>query len=197
MGMETMKEDLKNSTQNEYIDRLSSLLAGYIAAPERDLNTSSELDLEDLRGVLLNLSGDHLSRIVNDVTSLADNSLQDSEYDERIEIKLDEILVDHFDYFQLIVNGYVTIAIASVGLVSNILGICFVRTGSRRGKLFNKLLAAIFVFDTVFLSLEILRWTEAFFLPVPKRYLRMLLIVVHTVRSIKYEHKWCCKSFWL
>ena len=126
--METMKEVLKNSTQNEYIDRLSSLLAGYIAAPERDLNTSSELDLEDLRGALLNLSGDHLSRIVNDVTSLADNSLQDSEYDERIEFKFDEILVDHFDYFQLIVNGYVTIAIASVGLVSNILGICFVLT---------------------------------------------------------------------
>ena len=180
MGMETMKEAFKNSTQNEYIGRLSSLLVGYIATPQKDLNTSRELDLEDLRGVLLNLSGDHLSRIVNDVTSLADNRLEESESDEQIEYKFDEILVDHFDYFQLIVNGYVTIAIASVGLVSNILGICFVRTGSRRGKLFNKLLAAIFVFDTVFLSLEILRWTEAFFLPVPKRYLRMLLIVVHT-----------------
>ena len=180
MGMETMKEFFRNTTQNEYIDRLSSLLLGYIATPQRDLNTSRELYLEDLPGVLLNLSGDNLSRIVNDVTSLADNSLEDSEYDKRVQFKFDEILVDHFDYFQLIVNGYVTIAIASVGLVSNILGICFVLTGNRRGKLFNKLLASIFVFDTVFLSLEILRWTEAFFLPVPKRYLRMLLIVVHT-----------------
>ena len=90
MGMETMKEIIKNSTQNEYIDRLSSLLVGYIATPQRDLNTSIELDLEDLRGVLLNLSVDHLSHIVNDVTSLADNSLQDSEYDERIEFNFDE-----------------------------------------------------------------------------------------------------------
>ena len=139
MGMETMKEFLRNNTQNEYIERLSSLLLGYIATPQRDLNTSRELYLEELPGVLLNLSGDHLSRIVNDVTSLADNSLEDSEYDKRVQLKFDEILVDHFDYFQLIVNGYVTIAIASVGHVSNILGICFVLTGKRRGKLFNKL----------------------------------------------------------
>ena len=56
--MDTMKEFLRNTTQNEYIDRLSSLLLGYIATPQKNLNTSRELYLEDLPGVLLNLSGD-------------------------------------------------------------------------------------------------------------------------------------------
>ena len=75
--------------------------------------------------------------------------------------------------FQLIINGYTTLVIASVGLISNVLGICFVSSGHRRGKLFNLLLTALFVVDSLFLSLEILRSIDLFFVPVPQRYLLM------------------------
>ena len=78
-----------------------------------------------------------------------------------------------FYRFQLIINGYTTLAIASVGLISNVLGICFVSSGHRRGKLFNLLLTALFVVDSLFLSLEILRSIDLFFVPVPQRYLLM------------------------
>ena len=76
-----------------------------------------------------------------------------------------------FYQFQLIVNGYATLVIASVGLISNILGICFVSSGHRRGKLFNLLLTALFGVDSLFLSLEILRSIDLFFLSVPQSYL--------------------------
>ena len=78
-----------------------------------------------------------------------------------------------FYRFQLIINGYTTLAIAAVGLISNFLGICFVSSGHRRGKLFNLLLTALFVVDSLFLSLEILRSIDLFFIPVPQRYLLM------------------------
>ena len=76
-----------------------------------------------------------------------------------------------FYQFQLIVNGYATLVIASVGLISNVLGICFVSSGHRRGKLFNLLLTALFGVDSLFLSLEILRSIDLFFLSVPQSYL--------------------------
>ena len=118
-----------------------------------------------------NLSMDDWSVIENDFASLISDISYNNQSNQSYTYRFIDVPSETFNLFELIMNGYVTVAIAVIGILTNILAICYISVGNRKGKFFYLLLTALFVADLLFLSLEIMRCIELFFTPIPKRYL--------------------------
>ena len=162
------------------VDNLVNSLLRNNSTPQGHLQISPGADFKFLAAHFQNLSKSHLSRIVNDISSLTSNTPYSFEQNGYNATKLVEVPDETPNDYVLVVDGYSSIAIASVGIVANIFGIYFVSIGKRRGTLFNLLLTALFTSDSIFLSQEILRCIDLFFLPVPETYLWTYHTIVNT-----------------
>ena len=155
---------------NEHIERLPLLLKN-ITFVSDVMNyyrtTSADLDLKELDTQFKNIS----IGITNEISSLTSDLLSSLKNSGNNESELINTPGEAFDTFELIINGYASPSIASVGVVTNIIGIFFILAGRKRGTLFNLLLTGVFVSDAIFLSLDVLRCINLFFIPVPASYL--------------------------
>ena len=91
--------------------------------------------------------------------------------------EIDPNSISTFDY---IINGVATLVIAVACVISNIIGITFVSSGIRKGKLFNLLLAAMFASNTLFSTFSILRCIDSFFLAIPAAYLHTFMTIANS-----------------
>ena len=172
---------LTNVTQNDYFERLSLLLSK-MKKTQNHLSTSGERSFVDYDTYFANLSMDDWSVIENDFSSLISDISYSNQSDQSNTYGLMDVPSETFNLFELIINGYLTVAIASIGIFTNVLAICYISVGNRKGKFFYLLLTALFVADLLFLSLEIMRCIELFFIPIPKGYLWIYHTIVHSGR---------------
>ena len=170
---------LTNVTQNDYFERLSLLLSK-MKKTQNHLSTSGERSFVDYDTYFANLSMDDWSVIENDFSSLISDISYNNQNDQSNTYGRMDVPSETFNLFELIINGYVTVATALIGIFTNILAICYISVGIRKGKFFYLLLTALFVADLIFLSLEIMRCIELFFIPIPKRYLWIYHSIVHS-----------------
>ena len=91
--------------------------------------------------------------------------------------EIDPNSISTFDY---IINGVATLVIAVTCVISNIVGITFVSSGIRKGKLFNLLLAAMFASNTLFSVFSILRCVDSFYLAIPAAYLHTFMTIANS-----------------
>ena len=164
-----MKRCLKNIA-NEHIEKLPLLLKN-ITLVSDVMNyyrtTSMNVDLKGLDTRFKNIS----IGITNEISSLTSDILSSLKGSGNNDSELVETPGEVFDTLELIINGYVSLSISSVGVVTNIIGIVFILVGRKRGTLFNLLLTGVFVSDVIFLSLDVLRCVNLFFIPIPESYL--------------------------
>ena len=169
MSSQLMKRCLEKIA-NEHIERLPLLLKN-ITFVSDVMNfyrtTSADLDLKDLDTQFKNIS----IGITNEISSLTSDLLSSLKNSGNNESELIKTPGEVFDTFELIINGYASLSIASVGVVTNIIGIFSILAGRKRGTLFNLLLTGVFVSDAIFLSLDVLRCINLFFIPVPASYI--------------------------
>ena len=162
------------------VDTLVNSLLRNNTTPQGRLQISPGADFKSLITHFQNLSKSHLSRIVDDFSSLTSNTPYSFEQNGSNTTELVQVPDETLNEYVLVIDGYPSIAIASVGILVNIVGICFVSIGKRRGTLFNLLLTALFTSDSIFLSQEILRCIDVFFVPVPEIYLWTYHTMVNT-----------------
>ena len=164
-----MKRCLKNIA-NEHIEKLPLLLKNitFVSDVMNYYRTASaDLYLKDLDTRFKNIS----IGITNEISSLTSDLLSSLKSSGNNESELVETPGEVFDTFELIINGYASLSISSVGVVANIIGIFFISIGRKRGTLFNLLLTGAFLSDVVFLSLDVLRCINLFVIPIPESYL--------------------------
>ena len=162
------------------VDTLVNSLLRNSSTLQEHLQIATGADFEFLTTHFQNLSKSHLSRIVDDISSLTSDTPYSFEDNGSNKTELVETPDESLNQYILVIDGYSSIVIASVGIVANIFGICFVSIGKRRGTLFNLLLTALFTSDSIFLSQEILRCIDLFFLSIPETYLWTYHIIVNT-----------------
>ena len=179
MRLEDINSKLKNISQNQPLG-ISRLLDKYITAAGMDFNTSDELPFENPNKELENLFAKVWRRIVTDISSLASDNLENLNNDGNFASEFSNDREKSFNRFQLMINGYALLFVALIGIFSNIIGISFVSSGKRRGKLYSMLLTSLFVFNMIYLSLDILLYTEILFLPVAKSYIRLYDTIVRS-----------------
>ena len=141
---------LTNATKNDYFERLS-LLLGKMKKTQNHLHTSEEGNFVDYDTYFANLSMDDWSVIENDFSSLISDISYSNQSDQSNTFGLMDVPSETFNSFELIINGYVTVAIAVIGILTNVLAIRYISVGSRKGKFFYLLLTALFVADLLFL----------------------------------------------
>ena len=110
------------------VDNLVNSLLRNNSTPQGHLQISPGADFKFLAAHFQNLSKSHLSRIVNDISSLTSNTPYSFEQNGYNATKLVEVPDETPNDYVLVVDGYSSIAIASVGIVANIFGICRLRT---------------------------------------------------------------------
>ena len=97
-----------------------------------------------------------------------------------LEWAISEIDPNSISTFDYIINGVATLVMAVTCVISNIIGITFVSSGIRKGKLFNLLLAAMFASNTLFSTFSILRCIDSFFLAIPAAYLHTFMTIANS-----------------
>ena len=61
------------------------------------------------------------------------------------------------------------------------LGIYFLTSGTRRGKILSLMVTSLLAFDATYLSFQILKCVECWFSLIPKKYFKVYLIIIHSV----------------
>ena len=86
--------------------------------------------------------------------------------------------------FHVIIKGYATSTIAVVGLILNLIGICFLSTGPRRGKILSLMVSSLFAFDAIFLLCQVLKNVEEWIINIGrKNFKAFLIIMTSTIRA--------------
>ena len=82
--------------------------------------------------------------------------------------------------FHEVVNGYAVLPIAVIGLILNILGIYFLSSGTRRGKILSLMVTSLLAFDAIYLSFQILKTVQLWVKFIPREYFKVYLIFVNS-----------------
>ena len=77
------------------------------------------------------------------------------------------------------VNGYTVSIVAFIGFIVNIMGIYFLSSGPKRGKILGLLMSFLFAVDAIYLMFEILKSVELWMVTIPKQYFKSYLITVN------------------
>merc|ERR1712016_414112 len=78
------------------------------------------------------------------------------------------------------INGYAVLTIAVIGFILNILGIYFLSSGTRRGKILSLLVTSLLAFDAIYLSFQILKTVQLWFKFIPREYFKEYLMFVNS-----------------
>ena len=92
-----------------------------------------------------------------------------------------ELTTDPLSLFHEVINGYAVLAISAIGLILNILGIYFLSSGTRRGKILSLMVASLLSFDATYLSFQILKCVESWTMFIPRKYFKAHLIFIYSV----------------
>ena len=92
-----------------------------------------------------------------------------------------ESTTDPLSLFHEAINGYGVLAIAIIGLVLNIIGIYFLSSGKRRGKILSLMVASLLAFDATYLAFQILKCVESWTMLIPRKYSKTHLIFTYSV----------------
>ena len=99
-------------------------------------------------------------------------------------VNASESTTDLLSPLHIAINGYTVSIIAVIGLIFNIIGIYFLSSAPRRGKILSLLMSSLFVFDAIYLTFEILKSSELWMFTIPRRYFKSYLITVNSgIRS--------------
>ena len=86
--------------------------------------------------------------------------------------------------FHVIIKGYATSSIAVIGLILNIIGVCFLSTGPRRGKILSLMVSSLFAFDAIFLLCQVLKNAEEWVINIGRKHFKTFLIIMtSSIRS--------------
>ena len=86
--------------------------------------------------------------------------------------------------FHVIIKGYATSTIAVIGLILNLIGICFLSTGPRRGKILSLMVSSLFAFDAIFLLCQVLKNVEEWIINIGRNHFKAFLIIINsTIRA--------------
>ena len=154
------------SSLSSIVNYISHLTSGtrYDIAND-DLHGAEKVVFEEIKEILHNLT---LLSTSHDITSsFGFGALEHSHNTSSSTSDHDQLFFPTFDFA---ISGVATLVIGTIGLISNIVGIVFVSSGSRKGKLFNLLLASLFTSDAIFLRFMLLRCIDLFFLPIRASY---------------------------
>ena len=94
---------------------------------------------------------------------------------------ISESTKDPLSLFHEAINGYAVLAIAVIGLILNIIGIFFLSSGTRRGKILSLMVASLLAFDATYLSFQILKCVECWIMLIPRKYSKAHLIFTYSV----------------
>ena len=154
------------SSLSSIVNYISYLTSGTRHDIEQDgLHVAENLGLEEIKEILHNLT--LLSASHDKTLSFGSGALEHSHNTSLSTSDHDQTSFTKFDFA---ISGVATLLIGSIGLILNVVGIAFVSSGSRKGKLFNLLLASLFTSDTIFLTCMLLRCIDLFFLPIRADY---------------------------
>ena len=91
-------------------------------------------------------------------------------------VNTSESATDPLSPLHIAVNGYTVSIIAVIGFILNIMGIYFLSSGPRRGKILSLLMSSLFTFDSIYLMFETLKSVELWMVTIPKQYFKSYLI---------------------
>ena len=95
-----------------------------------------------------------------------------------------ETTTNPLSLFHVVIKGYATSTIAIIGLILNLIGIRFLSTGPRRGKILSLMVSSLFAFDAIFLLFEVLKNVEKWIINIGKEHFKTFLIIVNSsIRS--------------
>ena len=152
----------------------------------RDYRESLHLLLQRLSSEVNNKSNrDGIPKNSNHVISMIDeieSLLESSDHNlNKLDTSFEETSqspIDHLARFHLFINGYAVSILAAIGLILNIIGISFLSTGPRRGRIFSLLVSSLLGFDAIFLLCEIFKSLEFWLITIPTKYFKAYLITV-------------------
>ena len=99
-------------------------------------------------------------------------------------VNTSESMTDPLSPLYVAINGYAVSTIAVIGLILNIIGIYFLSSGLRRGKILSLLMSSLFTFDAIYLMFETMKSLELWMVTISKRYFKSYLITVNAgIRS--------------
>ena len=91
-----------------------------------------------------------------------------------------ETTTDYLSIFHVVVTGYASSIIAFIGLILNLIGIYFLSTGPRRGKILSLMVSSLFAFDAIFLLCEVLRNVEEWIINIGRKHFKTFLIILNS-----------------
>ena len=94
-------------------------------------------------------------------------------------VNASEPMTDPLSTLNIAVNGYSVSIIAIIGLILNLIGIYFLSSGPRRGKILSLLMSSLFAFDAIYLMFETMKSLKLWMVTIPKRYFKSYLITVN------------------
>ena len=159
-------ENFPMSSLYSIVNYISYLTSGTRHDIEHDnLHGTGKFRLEEIKEILHNLT--LLSTSHDKTSSFGSGAL---EHSHNTSLSTSDHDQTSFTTFDFAISGVATLLIGTIGLILNIIGIVFVSSGSRKGKLFNLLLASLFTSDAIFLTCMLLRCIDLFFLPIRADY---------------------------
>ena len=138
---------------------------------------SSEVNNKNIHDNIHNNSKNLISMIDEIDSLLASPDPNSNELDMVFE-DTSESSIDHLARFHIVINGYAVTIIAAIGLILNMIGIFFLSTGPRRGRIFSLLVSSLLGFDAIFLLFEIFKSLEFWLISIPTKYFKAYLITV-------------------
>ena len=123
-------------------------------------------------------NSNHLISMIDEIDSLLESSDHNLNKLDTFFEETSESPIDHLARFHLFINGYAVSIFAAIGLILNIIGISFLSTGSRRGRIFSLLVSSLLGFDAIFLLFEIFKSLEFWLITIPTKYFKAYLITV-------------------
>ena len=153
------------SSLSSIVNYISYLTSGTRYIIEQDRHGTGKVGLIEIKEILHNLT--LLSASHDQKSSLGYGAF---EHSQNASLNISNQGQTFFTTFDFTISGVATLIICNIGLLLNIVGIAFVSSGSRKGKLFNLLLAALFTSDAIFLTFMLLRCIDLFFLPIQASY---------------------------
>ena len=130
---------------------------------------SSEVNNKNIHDNIHNNSN-HLISMIDEIDSLLASPDSNSNELDMVFEDTSESSIDHLARFHIVINGYAVTIIAAIGLILNMIGMFFLSTGPRRGRIFSLLVSSLLGFDAIFLLFEIFKSLEFWLISIPTKY---------------------------
>ena len=140
----------------------------------------NQIDFENWSGNETNSYQQQLDQVVESMNSTINNYFKNKDIFSILSTLVTPLDDSFLPTFHLLIDGYAVSILASIGIILNVLGGCFLLAGRRMGKMFSLLLSALLGFDLFFLLFGVMRSLQNHFFPISARYLKMYHVIVNS-----------------